>query len=482
MIMNTADKVMPIKFGTDGWRDLIARNFTFDNVAICAAGYARYLKETGAASRGIIIGHDTRFLSAEFALETAMVLNAAGIRVSLATEPVPTPTISFSSLRRSAGGAVVITASHNPGYWNGFKIKSATGSSAAPAEVAVIERHIKDVYESGRQPERLSPEKASAQGLLERVDLAPPYLEHLGTLVDLDKLRKSGNNIIIDSMHGAGAGYFRRLLGEDYPMTEMKAEVNPAFPGMQQPEPIDANLTELKAAVTREQANVGLATDGDADRLGVVDERGNFVTQLQVMSLLAMYLLEVRGQRGAIIKTITTSAMLNKLARLYDVPIFETAVGFKNIAPMMQRENAIIGGEESGGYGFRNHVLERDAMLAGLYFLDFMAATGKTPSELLADLYRKVDHHDYDRIDINFDEAMRQAVMDRLCQANPDRLDDRAVVKDTVDGFRFTFEDGAWLLIRASGTEPLLRIYAEADSMTRVNRLLEQGKKLAGVK
>ncbi|MDV2989842.1 MAG: phosphoglucomutase/phosphomannomutase family protein [Dehalogenimonas sp.] len=479
--MNAKDKVIPIKFGTDGWRDLIARNFTFDNVAICAAGYARYLKETGAAGRGIVIGYDTRFLSADFALETAMVLNAAGIRVSLSREAVPTPTVSFSSLKRNAGGAVVITASHNPGHWNGFKIKSASGSSAPPEEVAVIEKHIRAIYESGMTPERLSPDKAAAQGLLERVDLAPPYLENLGTLVDLTKLRQSDNTIMLDSMHGAGAGYFRRLLGEDYPMTEIKGEINPAFPGMQQPEPIDGNLTELKAAVVRQGVNVGLATDGDADRLGVVDERGNFVTQLQVMSLLAMYLLEVRGQRGAIIKTITTSAMLNKLAGLYGVPIFETAVGFKNIAPLMERENAIIGGEESGGYGFRNHVLERDAMLAGLYFLDFMAATGKTPSELLADLYSKVDHHDYNRIDIGFDEAARQAVMDRLLKADPDRLDDRAVVKDTIDGFRFTFEDGAWLLIRASGTEPLLRIYAEADSMARVNRLLELGKQLAGV-
>lgn len=479
--MNAEDRVIPIKFGTDGWRDLIARNFTFDNVALCAAGYARYLKETGAAARGIIIGYDTRFLSADFALETAMVLNGAGIKVSLSREAVPTPTVSFSSLKRGAGGAVVITASHNPGHWNGFKIKSATGFSAAPSEVAMIEKHIKDVFDCGRHPERISPDKGAAQGLLEYVDLAPPYLEHLGTLVDLPKLRMSDNTLLLDSMHGAGAGYFRRLLGEDYPMTEIKAEINPTFPGMQQPEPIDANLTELKAAVIKKRADVGLATDGDADRLGVVDEKGNFVTQLQVMSLLAMYLLEVRGQRGAIIKTITTSAMLNKLAKLYDVPIFETSVGFKNIAPLMERENAIIGGEESGGYGFRNHVLERDAMLAGLYFLDFMAATDKTPSELLKDLYLKVDHHDYNRIDISFEETARQAVMDRLCCAEPDRLDDRPVVKDTLDGFRFTFEDGAWLLIRASGTEPLLRIYAEADSMARVNRLLEQGRILAGV-
>ncbi|TFG46910.1 MAG: phosphoglucomutase/phosphomannomutase family protein [Dehalococcoidia bacterium] len=470
-----------MKFGTDGWRGLIARDFTFDNVAICAAGYARYLKETGLARRGIVIGYDTRFLSDKFALETAMVLTGAGIHVSLSTSAVPTPTVSFSSLQRGAGGAVVITASHNAWQWNGFKIKSPTGSSAATTEVVVVEKHINDVFENGVRPTRLSPEQAAAKGLLEYVDLAPPYFEQLGRLVDLDTLRRGKTRIVVDSMHGAGAGYFRRLLGDNYPMVEIKGESNPTFPGMNQPEPIAVNLQALKAKIIAEKPDVGLATDGDADRLGVMDENGNFLTQLQVMSLLTMYLLEVRGERGAIIKTITTSGMLNKLARLYNVPIFETPVGFKYIAPLMEREDAIIGGEESGGYGFKNHVLERDAMLAGLYFLDFMARTGKTPSELLAELYSKVDHHDYHRIDIDFDEAERQQVLTRLQKAAPETIDGRLVKKDTIDGFRFTFEDGAWLLIRPSGTEPLLRIYAEADSMNRVNRLLEAGEKMAGV-
>ena len=479
--MADIDRVNPIKFGTDGWRGLIARDFTFENVAVCAAGYAGYLKEKGLANREIVIGYDTRFLSADFARETAMVLNAEGIRVALSTEPVPTPTVSFAARHRNAGGAVVITASHNPGKWNGFKVKSGSGSSAAPEEVAVIEKHIARVFESGKAPERLSPEKASAGGLFQAVDLAPPYLTQLGTLVDLEKLSRAKTSIVLDSMHGAGAGYFRRLLGDDYPLVEMKGEPNPAFPGMHQPEPIDINLAELKDAVTTGKYQVGLATDGDADRLGVVDENGTFITQLQVMSLLAMYLLEVRRQRGAIVKTITTSSMLNRLAELYQVPVFETAVGFKNIAPIMEREDAVIGGEESGGYGFRGHVLERDAMLAGLYFLDFMAATGRTPSQLLADLYEKVEPHHYNRIDITFDASLRQKVMERLNQANPATIDGQPVTRDTLDGFRFIFRDGSWLLIRASGTEPLLRIYAEADSMARVDRLLEAGKLLAGV-
>lgn len=471
----------PIKFGTDGWRGLIARDFTFDNVAVCAAAYARYLKESGLAGKGVVVGYDTRFLSDEFARETAAVLTAAGIRVILSTCAVPTPTVSFSTLHRNAGGAVVITASHNPAQWNGFKVKSPTGSSASPEVVAAIEKHVGDLFQSGVRPARLDLEQAADKGLFEYADLTPPYLEQLGKLVDLNKLRRSKTKIVVDSMHGAGAGFFRRLLGDDYPLIEIKGEPNPAFPGMHQPEPIAPNLRELETRVVAEKADVGLATDGDADRLGATDENGNFLTQLQVISLLAMYLLDTRGEKGAIVKTITTSRMLDKLGKLYGVPVFETPVGFKFVAPLMQRENAIIGGEESGGYGFRNHVLERDAVLAGLYFLDFIALTGKKPSELLAELYDKVGPHHYHRIDVTFDEAERQRVLERLKAAAPDAIDGDRVKKDMLDGFRFTFDDGSWLLVRASGTEPLLRIYAETDSVERVNRLLEAGKKIAGV-
>lgn len=471
----------PIKFGTDGWRGLIARDFTFDNVAICAAGYARYLEETGLGARGIVIGYDTRFLSTEFALETASVITAAGIRVILSDSPVPTPVVSFSTMSRNAGGAVVLTASHNSAQWNGFKIKSPTGSSAATSEVSRVENHINSVFEQRKPPDRLSQKQAVDRGLLEYADLAPSYFDQLQNLLDLESLRRSGIKIVVDSMHGAGAGYFRKLLGDNYPLVEIRSEINPAFPGMQQPEPISNNLQELKQRVPAEGAAAGLATDGDADRIGIIDEQGNFLTQLQVMSLLTLYLLQTRGQRGAIIKTITTSGMLNKLGQMYQVPVFETPVGFKNIAPMMERENAIIGGEESGGYGFKNHVLERDAILAGLYFLDFMIRTEKKPSELLNELYSKVSPHDYQRIDVSFEETDRQAVLRRLEAALPEKIDGNKVEKDTIDGFRFSFEDGAWLLIRASGTEPLLRIYAEADSMDRVKRLLEAGQKLAGV-
>lgn len=477
----TTNPAAAIKFGTDGWRGLIARDFTFDNVAVCASAYARYLEESGFAKRSVIIGYDTRFLSEAFAKEAALVLCAAGIKVILSSSAVPTPTVSWSVLNARAGGGVVITASHNPGIWNGFKIKSETGSSAPAETIAQVEKHLKAFIESGETPKKTTEIEAEKAGLLTVADLVPPYLAHLGKLVDLNNLRKTNFKIVVDSMHGAGAGLFRKLLGEGYELFEIKAERNPAFPGMHQPEPIDVNLKELEIKVVSEGADVGIATDGDADRIGIVDENGIFVTQLQVMSLLALYFLDTRAERGAIVKTITSSSMLNDLGKLYEVPVFETPVGFKYIAPIMERENAVLGGEESGGYGFRNHVLERDAMIAGLYFLDFMARTGKKPSELLKWLYSKVGKHEYNRIDVQFDDRERAAVIARLEIANPATIYGCEVTRDTVDGFRFTFPDGAWLLFRASGTEPLLRIYAEANNPERVDRLLQFGRAMAGV-
>jgi phosphomannomutase len=252
---------------------------------------------------------------------------------------------------------------------------------------------------------------------------------------------------------------------------------------MKQPEPIGPNLVELSETVRRQKAAVGLATDGDADRLGVTDENGVFITQLQVYALLAFYFLDVRGERGAIVKTITTTGMLDRLGALYHVPVFETPVGFKYVAPVMLRENALIGGEESGGYGFRGHVPERDGLLAGLYFLDLIARTGKTPSQLLKALYDKVGQHYYDRRDFVFNEPQRGVIIKRMADSSPATLDGVKVLrKESADGFRFLLEDGGWLLVRFSGTEPLLRIYAESKSTDKVQRLLDAGLNMAGVK
>jgi len=471
----------PIKFGTDGWRGIIAQDFTFDNVRVCAQGVADYLKQARLASRGLIVGYDTRFASEDFASAAAEVVAGNGIKVYLCPSATPTPVISFGILNQRAGGAIIITASHNPAMWSGFKYKSEDGSSA-PSEVETeLEKQISHTLATGKI-KQMPLAEALEQGKIEYLDLAPIYFEQLNRLINLNELRQSRLKIVVDSMYGAGIGYFQTLLGGGaIELVEINNERNPLFPGIQ-PEPIAVNLAKLSATVKQQKANIGLATDGDADRIGIIDEKGEFLTPLQVFALLCLYLLEIKSERGAIVKTTTTTSMLHRLGEIFKVPVYETAVGFKYVAPIMLAENALIGGEESGGYGFRGHVPERDGILAGLYFLDLMTKTGKTPSQLLDYLYSKVGPHYYQRIDIKFPEDERQVITERIKHNPPEYIDEVKVVKlDATDGFHFILADTTWLLIRFSGTEPVLRIYAESNSMARVERLLELGKKLAGV-
>jgi alpha-D-glucose phosphate-specific phosphoglucomutase len=442
---------------------------------------ADYLKQAGLAHRGLIIGYDTRFASEDFAQAAAEVVAGNGIKVYLCPKATPTPTISFGILAKQAGGAIIITASHNPAIWNGFKYKSEEGSSASPEVTAEIEKRLSYTLTTGKI-NRLPLSEALDQGIVEYLDLVPIYVKQLTKLVDLNQLRQARLKIVIDPMYGAGGGYFNMLLGGGaIQLVEINNERNPLFPGIR-PEPIAANLTKLSATVKEQKANVGLATDGDADRIGIIDENGEFITQLQVFALLCLYLLEVRRERGAIVKTITDTSMIDRLGEMFDLPVYETPVGFKYVAPIMKAENALIGGEESGGYGFRGHVLERDGILAGLYFLDMMVKTGKTPSQLLSYLYSKVGPHYYERRDFTFPEDERQAIIKRISANLPQSIDGVKVVKiNTTDGFQLILADTTWLLIRFSGTEPLLRIYAESDSPARVERLLELGRELAGV-
>ncbi len=442
---------------------------------------ADYLKGAGLTGRGLIIGYDTRFASEDFAQAAAEVAAGNGIKVYLCPRATPTPVISFGILAQKTGGAIIITASHNPANWNGFKYKNEQGSSAPPRVTTEIEKRIAQTLTSGKI-NHIPLAKALDQQLVQYLDLAPIYVKQLDQLVDLNRLRQARLKVIVDSMYGAGAGYFKTLLdGGTLKLIEINSECNPLFPGIQ-PEPIAANLAKLSAAVKRQKADVGLATDGDADRIGIVDEKGVFLTQLQVFALLCLYLLEVRGERGAIVKTITTTTMLDRLGEIYNVPVYETPVGFKYVAEIMLAKNALVGGEESGGYGFRGHVAERDGILAGLYFIDFMLRTGKTPSQLLDYLYRKVGPHHYQRQDINFPESERRAIIKRISDNLPQSIDGVKVVKpNKTDGFRLILADNSWLLIRFSGTEPLLRIYAESNSPARVERLLAVGREMAGV-
>ncbi len=470
-----------IKFGTDGWRGIIAEDFTFDNVRLCAQAVAEHLQDTGLAPRGLVIGYDTRFASENFAQACAEVIAANGTKVYLCPKVTPTPVISYGVRDKRAAGAIIITASHNPAIWNGFKIKTEIGTSASPEVEGDVERRLPDILGQNKI-KQLPLSKGLEQGLIEYVDPAPAYLHHIAELVELEHLRQTSLKVIVDPMYGAGAGYLKTIIsGGRLEVIEINGERNPIFPQIQ-PEPIAPNLAKLSTLVKQTGADVGLATDGDADRLGVVDENGSPLTPLQIFALLAIYLLEVRGERGAIVKTVTTTSMLYKLGEIYHVPVYETAVGFKYVAPKMIAEDALIGGEESSGYGFRGHIPERDGILASLYFLDLIVKLNKTPQQLIDYLYDQVGPHYYHRIDLEFPAASREAIIHRVESQTPARLIDTTVTSaDTIDGFRYHLADGSWLLIRFSGTQPILRIYSESSSLSRVNQLLEQGRHLAGL-
>jgi alpha-D-glucose phosphate-specific phosphoglucomutase len=471
----------PIKFGTDGWRGIIAADFTFDNVRICAQAVAGYLKQHRLDKRGLVIGYDTRFASEDFAAAAAEVMAGNDVNVHLCLRPAPTPVVSFAVPATKSAGGIVITASHNPGSWNGFKYKSQDGASAPEKVTSQIEENIASLTGRRVSVKRLALDKALRRGVVDYVDPSPVYFKHLGRFVDLEKLQRQKLSIVVDPMYGAGIGYFEAILqGGNLKVAETNAERNPAFPRIQ-PEPIASNLTRLSRSVVARKADVGLATDGDADRIGIIDEKGRFLTQHQVFALLCLYLLEARGERGAMVRTLTSTMMVSRLGKLFDVPVYETPVGFKYVAPLMTKKNAMIGGEESGGYGFRGHVPERDAILAGLYFLDFMAETKKTPSQLLDYLYGKVGPHYYDRRDFHISVAKRETIVRRLSSSPPAAVAGSRVTRmDTTDGFRFFLGDESWLLMRFSGTEPLVRIYAEAESLKRVERMLDEGEKLIG--
>ncbi len=470
-----------IKFGTDGWRAVIAEDFTFDNVRACAQGVANYLNQAKLSERGLVIGYDTRFASEDFAAAAAEVIAGNKIKVRLCSQSAPTPVISYAVTATKSAGAIIITASHNPGRWNGFKYKDANGASAPTELVAEIEKNANEALSSD-DIKRLPLADGLDSGLIAYLDPAPVYAKQLERLVDFEAIRQSHLKIIADSMYGAGIGYFKSLLeGGRIDVTEINGERNPLFPGIQ-PEPIAKNLTKLSTLVREQKADVGLANDGDADRIGIVDENGEFLNQHQVFALLVLYFLEVRGERGAIIKTLTDTNMIDLLGRLFDVPVYETPVGFKYVAPLMIEKDALIGGEESGGYGFRGHVPERDGILAGLYFLDFMIKTGKTPAQLLVYLYSKVGPHYYDRIDSHISPDDRQILLGRLTQSPISSVAGIEVAKlDTTDGFRYLLADDSWLLIRFSGTEPLIRIYAEGHSPDEVQKLLDSGRELLGI-
>jgi phosphomannomutase len=469
-----------IHFGTDGWRGRLADDYTFANLRRCTQGYANYLIDKGFAGEWVVVGYDQRFHSENFAAAASEILAGNGLHVYLTKEPTPTPAISYSVVNKKAVGAVNITASHNPATDNGFKVRDSHGGAIDPEGLKQIESLIPV---SDEKLTRMPLTEAINDGKVNVFDAAPEYIEQIKRLVDLEPIKNAGLKILVDPMWGNGFGWFPRLLqGGASQIEEIHNFRNPIFPEMSRPEPIPPNVNVGLRETVQRKADVLIVTDGDADRLGVGDENGQFIDQLRVFGLLAYYLLEVRGLRGPIVKTLSTTTMLNKLGKLYNVPVYETGVGFKYVAPKVLETNAIIGGEESGGYAFQGHVPERDGIVAGLYILDMMVKLKAKPTQLLELLFQKVGYHYYDRIDSQFsgDRLTREKM---ILEANPNTLGGLKVLGlDTTDGFKFKLEDGGFLLIRFSGTEPILRVYTETMHQDKVQNILKDGLRVAGLR
>ena len=471
-----------IRFGTDGWRGVIADDYTFDNVRAVAQATAEYLARHDLGPRGVVVGYDTRFLSAAFARASAEVLAANGITVAACSSFMPTPVLSHAVRQREAGAGVMITASHNPARWNGFKLKLAGGAPAPDTVTSEIEQAIPQVI--AEQRVRSIPlEEAAERGVFERFDPRADYVSALRGFVDIEAIRNAGLSVLVDSMYGAAAGWTAEVLGEGGTrVREVHGERNPSFPGLRAPEPIAPNLGESMSLMAQNSYDVGLATDGDGDRFGLIDEHGRFITQLQTFALLIHYMLEVRGERGPIVRAVTSTRMADRLGERYGCPVHETPVGFKHLGEKMTAVDALTAGEESGGFGFRGHIPERDGVLSGLFLLDYLTKTKKRPSELLAELFELVGPHEYDRVDVTLRPDERDEIRQRVAAADPERIAGLSVdARDSVDGFRFIMEGGWWLLLRFSGTEPLLRIYAEMPTLDQVQQALYDGQEIAGV-
>jgi alpha-D-glucose phosphate-specific phosphoglucomutase len=468
-----------IMFGTDGWRGRVAEDYTFANVRRCSQGFAIYLAEEGFQGGAVVVGHDRRFQGEQFAAAAAEVLAGNGFKVFLTDGPTPTPVISYAVVDKKAIAAINITASHNPYTDNGFKVRDQHGGAIDPAGLKKIESNIPDSREGVKRREL---KDALESGVVQYFDAAPAYISHLKDLIDLQPIRNAGLRVLVDPMWGNGAGWFPRLIGGGKTeVFEIHQDRNPNFPEMSRPEPIPPNVDVGLKATLDYKADVLIINDGDADRVGIGDEKGEFVNQLRVYALLAYYLLEVRGLRGPIVKTLSTTTMLEKLGKIYHVPVYNTGVGFKYVAPKMLEVDAMIGGEESGGYAFKGNVPERDGILSGLYFLDFMVKLNKKPSQLLEDLFDKVGAHYYDRIDTPF-KGDRAKKIQRIETANPETIGGLKVINlNMMDGYKFELEDGGWLLIRFSGTEPIIRVYCETTYQDRVQAILHDGLAIAGI-
>jgi len=459
---------MSIRFGTDGWRGVIADDFTFDNVAKAAQATANYFKRQKNIHKGVIVGYDARFLSREFAEKTAEVLGNAGILVKLASSIATTPMVSFGIKKLKAAGAVIITASHNPAQYNGFKIRGDFAGPAYPEQIAEVEEELHRIsgqknFQQGRSLSQLSDD-----GVVETLDLVKLYLDEVKTKVDLKSIKRAGLRILYDAMFGAGQGVLQQLVPN---ISTLHNEFNPSFGGIR-PEPLAENLTDLSKGVRKGKFDIGLATDGDADRVGAVDEKGNFVDSHRMFALLLKYFVEVKHLRGEVAKSLSVTQMINKMCEKYGLPLHETPVGFKYLCKLMVERDVLIAGEESGGIGIRGHVPERDGILVGLLLCEIMAKRKKPLSALVQELFDEYGEHYFSRIDMRITETEKQRIMRKFNSSIAQIANEKVLRVRDIDGFQY-FVDGGWLLVRPSGTEPLIRFYAEAKKKAEVRKLLE---------
>jgi len=462
---------IPIKFGTDGWRGIIADTFTFENVRYAAQATAEYFKTVEGTQRAVFIGFDVRFQSQKFAHAAAEVFAGNGFRVVMMDRPYPTPYVSFEVRRRKFAGGVMITASHNPPIFNGFKVKAHFGGSATPTITAKIEENLRGG----------APLNSLNSGVRPPIQIVGPenyYTEHLKSLVDWDRISKSKLKIVVDSMHGCGSYILENLLaGTSCTVQTIRGNPDPLFGGIN-PEPMMPQLEPLAEAVRNSGSDVGLATDGDADRLGIVDETGRYLNTLQTLSLLLLHVYRNKGWRVAVARTYSQSLIIPRIGSKFGLELFELPIGFKNIGELMLQREILIGGEESGGIGLSRHLPERDGIFINLLFLDLLAATGKSCTQLIREMWDEFGEFHYDRRDLHIPIEAGQAVLNRLKTLPPSIFAGwRVQDVGTLDGAKVFLENDSWILFRQSGTEPLLRVYCEAPTEGAMIEIMAAGLK-----
>lgn len=470
-----------ISFGTDGWRAVIADEYTFEGVARVARATAQWLEDTRSGDDlQVALGHDARFLGRRFAEHAARVLAANDVKVHFGETLTSTPAVSNATVALGCDAGVVITASHNPPEYNGFKIKADFGGPGTPEMIAEVEARIPDDAPASSDLPRF--DDLVDDGRVQLRDLTGEYLDALRGRLDLEAIRNSGFTIAHDAMFGAGKGMVRRLIGEERTV-EVRHADNPGFEGTP-PEPIESHLQPLQDAITREGCDAGIANDGDADRIGMVDENARYVTSHEILALLVKYLHEERGLSGDIVKTFSTTHMLDDMADAYGLSIETTPVGFKHIAPQMVERDVLVGGEESGGIAAAGHIPERDGIYIGLLVVEMMAERGETLSALVQELHDEFGPHYFHRDDIRTTDAQKAKVLDRLeNKGGLQEVDGHAVQDlDTLDGYKHLLGDGSWLLVRPSGTEPVLRVYAESDAPESARALVEDAAEQLGLR